>query len=207
MRRHMQNASDSKAERAERDTQRSLILRLHDWNDRQSWNTFYHNYHKLVYAVARKSGLSEAEAWDVVQETFVSIAKQSLKGSYKPEQGSFKSWLLHVTHWRINDQLRNRRQEAEGNPPSDIPDSRGEGFDKLWELEWQQNLVHAAVARVRLKVSPRQFQIFDYHILQGMEVAEVCRKLSVSPARVYLAKHRVGAQLRHEIEELRQAEG
>ncbi len=189
--------------REEASTQRSLILRLHDWQDRRSWNEFYRNYHKFVYAVARQSGLSESEAWDVVQETFVTIARQSNKNQqYNPELGSFKSWLLHITNWRIQDALRNRKRKAEDTLRSNLPDSRGEGFDKLWEREWQQNIMQTAIARVKLKVSPRQFQIYDYHVLQGMEAGDVCRKLGVNTAQVYLAKHRVGIQLRREIRDL-----
>ncbi len=196
--------SSNKREATGAETHKSLILRLHDWQDKRSWNAVYRNYHKLVYAVARQSGLTEAEAWDVVQETFLSLAKQSLKGRYNPNLGSFKSWLLHITHWRIQDQLRHRSREADDSVPSDLPDLRSESFDKLWEREWQRNLTRAAVARVKLLVSPRQFQIYDFYVLQGMTVEEVCRKLGVNAAQVYLAKHRVGVQLRREIVELSQ---
>ncbi len=200
----MQSQSYSEREPAGVGTQRSLILRLRDWKDKRSWNEFYRNYHKLVYAVARRSGLSESEAWDVVQDTFVTIARQSLKEAYNPERGSFKSWLLRITRWRINDLLRNRHPEA--TSLTNTPDSESESFDSLWEREWQQNLMRAALAKVKMKASPRQFQIFDYHVIQGISAAEVCRKLRVNTTQVYLAKHRIGALLRREIAELRNQE-
>ncbi len=200
----------------ETQTNHSLILRLHDWKDHRSWDEFYRTYHKLIFSVARQANLSDAEAWEVVQNTFLTIAKQSRKGSaYNPEQGSFKSWLLQVTRWRIKD-LQRKRQRAdttlhqqeneEAIPLDDLPDLRDTNVNELWEREWQKNITRAAVARVKLKVSPRQFQIFDFHVLQGMEVAEVCRQLGVSAARVYLAKHRVSTLLRREIAELRAQE-
>ncbi len=189
----------------EDEVSQNFILRLRDWQDKQSWDEVYRLYHRLVHTIACRAGLNEAEAWDAVQETFVTLAKQSLKGTFDPERGSFKSWLLHVAQWRINDQLRKRGQEAEELPPGDVPDSQSENFDKLWEREWQQDLMRAALARVRQK-SPRQFRIFDYHVLQGMDTAEVGRKLGISASQVYLAKHRVGSLLRREIEELRRAE-
>ncbi len=201
---HGQNNNELGA--AEDEAQRNLILRLRDWNDKRSWNEVYRIYHKLVYAVARQSGLSETEAWDVVQDTFITIARQSHGGNlYDPKRGSFKSWLLHITRWRINDQLRNRQQEA--SSLNEQPDPEDEGFDNLWEREWQQTLIRAAIAQVRRKVSPRQFLIFDYHVIRGMDAAKVCRKLGISATQVYLAKHRIGAQLRREINELRQQDG
>jgi RNA polymerase sigma-70 factor (ECF subfamily) len=64
----------------------------------------------------------------------------------------------------------------------------------------------AALERVKMRVSPRQFQIFDYNVLQGMNATEVRRKLGVSITRVYLAKHRVGTLLKKEIAYIREQE-
>ncbi len=203
----MHSIDDINSETSARSTQMSLIGQLHNWQDKRSWNEFYRKYHMLVYSVARKAGLSETEAWDAVQETFVTIARQSLKGVYDPAQGSFKSWLLHVAHWRINDQLRKRSPQHENEGLSNMPTLDDHNFDSLWQREWQQNLLRAAITRIKQKVSPRQFQIFDFHVLQGMPTDEVARKLGVNPALIYLAKHRVGQQLRHEIENLRKGEG
>ena len=84
-------------------TRKSLIARLENWEDQRTWDEFYRTYWRLIYSVALKAGLREDEAWDVVQETILSIAKQSKKNIYKPEQGSFKLWLWNMTRWRIND--------------------------------------------------------------------------------------------------------
>ncbi len=204
----MQTEGTSTSEPREALTQHSLILRLHDWEDKRSWNAFYRKYYKLVYAVARQSGLNEAEAWDAVQETFLTIARQSQRreGDYDPTRGSFKAWLLHITRWRIHDQLRRRRPEEDAATMSLLENATEEGFESIWESEWRQNLMRVAVSRIKSKVSPRQFQIFEYHVLQGMAAEEVCRKLGVNTAQVYLAKHRVGMQLRHEITELQAEE-
>lgn len=210
------NAPDEgELERYAAHTRRSLILRLQDWKDQRSWDEFYRTYWRLIYSVAIRAGLREHEAWDVVQETILTIAKQSKKGAYDPERGSFKMWLWNVTRWRINDQFRMRGKDTaaphEDAPHhqeavSNMPDVNGETFERIWEREWQENLVKAAMARVRMKVSPRQFQIFDYNVVQGMNAMEVRRKLGVSMAQVYLAKHRIGSLLRKEIEQLK-AEG
>jgi hypothetical protein len=59
-------------------TRSSLIQRLRDWEDHGSWQDFFDTYWKLIYAVAIKSGLSEAEARDVVQETVVSTTPSGI---------------------------------------------------------------------------------------------------------------------------------
>src|SRR5262245_58373801 len=49
-------------------TRASLIERLRDRDDRDSWREFFNRYWKLVYGLAIKSGLTEGEAEEVVQE-------------------------------------------------------------------------------------------------------------------------------------------
>ena len=194
-------------------TRRSLIARLHDWQDQRSWDEFYRTYWRLIYAVARQAGLRDDEAWDTVQETILTIAKQSRTGGYDPQKGSFKKWLWHITRWRIKDSFKNRLIEtAPGDDTTaitdaaDLPDLHSESFERVWEQEWQRNIIKAATERVKMQINPKQFQIFDYCVLRGMSTADVRRRLGVSLAQVYLANHRVGSILRHEIEQLKQAE-
>lgn len=214
--RTLNTPTDDELEKYAARTRRSLIMRLGDWNDRKSWDEFYRTYWRLIYSVALKAGLREDEAWDVVQETVLTIAKQSVKGMYDPTKGSFKMWLWHITRWRINDQFRQRRKDtantltssdgSEREPFSDIPDTSGDTFTRIWDREWQNNVMKAAIERVKMRVSPQQFQIFDYNVLRGMNAIEVRKKLGVSIAQVYLAKHRVGGVLKKEVAYIRAQE-
>ena len=52
-------------------TRQSLLSRLRDWQDQDGWREFFDSYWRLIYNVARKSGLGDAEAQDVVQTTFM----------------------------------------------------------------------------------------------------------------------------------------
>src|SRR5690348_7554709 len=91
-------------------TRQSLLSRLKDWNDQGSWKLFFDTYWRLIYNSAIKAGLSDAEAQDVVQETVVSVMKSMPGFKYHAENGSFKSWLLRLTSWRIGDQFRKRQK-------------------------------------------------------------------------------------------------
>ena len=61
-------------------TRRTLIERLQDWEDQRTWDDFYKTYWRLIYSVSMRAGLPSDEAFDVVQETVLSIAKQWEKG-------------------------------------------------------------------------------------------------------------------------------
>lgn len=209
------NISDDELNTLAVKTRRSLIMKLADWQDQRSWDEFYRTYWRLIYAVAVKAGLRQDEAWDVVQETVLSIAKQSRAKAYDPERGSFKKWLWTVTRWRINDRFRERAkdtatplpdsEERQESPADTIPDTDS-AFERLWDTEWQENLMKAALERVKLRVTPQQYQIFDYSVLRNMPAAVVRRKLGISLTQLYLARHRVGNALKKEIAYLKEME-
>lgn len=194
-------------------TRKSLIAKLDNWEDQRTWDEFYQTYWRLIYSVAMKSGLRSEEAFDCVQETILSIAKQSKKNLYDPSQGSFKAWLMNMTRWRINDQFRKRKKDTamagedyeEGRKTAVIDrveDPQGDVLNRLWEVEWKKNVADAALARVKAQVSPKQYQIFDYYVVKQWDVGKVQSHLGVTRAQVYLAKHRVGSILKKELEKL-----
>src|SRR3954466_2063538 len=155
-------------------TRNSLIERLGDWEDRAKWQEFFDTYWRLIYGVARKSGLTDSEAQDVVQETIITVAREIPKFKYDAQQGSFKGWLLQTTRWRVADQFRKRAPDAAERlrRPDDesgtaeiekIADS-GAGVESLWDEAWERNLLEAAIERVKAQAEPKEFQIFDLQV-------------------------------------------
>ncbi|MGI9115950.1 MAG: RNA polymerase sigma factor [Chthoniobacterales bacterium] len=192
-------------------TRRSLVDRLADWGDRARWQQFFDSYWKLIYSAARKSGLTDAEAQDVVQETIITVAKRIDQLRYDPARGSFKGWLLHITRWRIADQFRKRSPAQQGHHSARdqetatidrMADPNAIDLDELWEREWQENLLTAATARVKKKIDPKQFQIFDCYVRKDWPAQKVAKELRVSVGQVYLARHRVSALLKKEVRAL-----
>src|SRR6267142_366377 len=97
-------------------TRASLLGRLKNWEDAKSWEEFAQTYSRLIRAVAFKAGLTESEAKDVEQETLLCVAKTIHEFESNPARGTFKSWLLILTRWRIADQFR-RRGPASASVP------------------------------------------------------------------------------------------
>src|SRR5262249_9061412 len=78
-------------------TRVSLLQRLRNMEDQRSWDEFYEIYHDLIFSVARRAGLNEVEAGEVVQDTLISVARKMPDFTYDPSKDSFKGWLLTVT--------------------------------------------------------------------------------------------------------------
>jgi RNA polymerase sigma factor (sigma-70 family) len=199
-------------------TRRSLVERLGDWNDGKRWQQFFDSYWKLIHRAARKAGLTESEAQEVVQETLITVAKKIDRLKYDPALGSFKGWLLNITRWRIADQFRKRKNAGEQRARTRrgenekitatierIADPAGFDLDAAWDEEWHRNLLQAATERVKKKVSAKQYQIFDCYVLKEWPVQKVAKELRVSVAQVYLAKHRLSSLLKKEVKRVERA--
>jgi RNA polymerase sigma-70 factor (ECF subfamily) len=194
-------------------TRWSLLSRIKDWQDQDSWRVFFDTYWRLIYCVARKAGLSDPAAQDVVQETLLTVARKLPEFKTYPEAGSFKGWLLQITRRRIIDQWRklNRHDKViEPDPDDDrrtallerLPDSGGLELERLWEKEWETNLFEVALERLKQKVSPRQYQIFDLYVLKQWPVRDISRVLNVNAGQIYIAKHRVSSLLKKELKSI-----
>jgi RNA polymerase sigma-70 factor (ECF subfamily) len=186
-------------------TRRSLVERLTNWQDQRNWQEFFETYWRLIYGVARQSGLTDAESQDVVQETVITVAKNITK--YEREAGSFKGWLLHITRWRIADQFRKRAPATAQSPTRGVSRETAtiervpDGFDlrASWDAEWQQHVFQAALERLKRRVDAKHYQIFDCLVVKQWPAAKVAQNLSVSLAQVYIVKHRLSTQLKKEV--------
>lgn len=193
-------------------TRRSLLTRLKRWDDQAGWREFFDTYWRLIHAFALKAGLTETEAQEVVQETVVSVSRKMPGFNYDPALGSFKSWLLLITRRRVADQFRKRpREQPFPSPAADgtqtsaearVPDPASLDADHVWDQEWQRSMLETALERVKRRVAPRQFQLFEVYVLKQWDVEKIVRTLRVTAGQVYLSKNRVGSLLKKEITKL-----
>ena len=201
-------------------TRSSLLERLKAGVDSQSWEEFYRTYGGLIRFFAEKAGLTADEAEEVVQETAIGVARRLPEFTYDPKVCRFKTWLLNLARWRIQDQIRRRRGDEKlvgqasasaSQPPvrsSDdtaqtatverIPDPSVPEFGAEWDAAWERNLFTRALEIVRGRIDERQFQIFDLYVTKNWPPDDVARTLGISVARVYLTKHRISAAITKE---------
>ena len=192
-------------------TRPSLLQRLKEGDDVESWQEFYRVYGKLARDFAIKAGLTDTEADEVVQETAIGVARHLPGFSYDPKVCRFKTWLLNQTSWRIKDQIKKRRHGAQpsGQAESDgtatidrVTDPSVVDLDALFEAQWRTNLLTLALERLKDQFSLKQIQIFDLVAVKEWPAAEVARALGVSLANVYVTKHRVAAAVKGEVQRL-----
>lgn len=148
----------------------------------------------------------------MVQETMISVAKHMPDFKYDRSIGSFKAWLLNMTRWRITDQFRKRRRLASDNSSDAMNadtrltdkmiDPTSDSLDKLWDAEWGKNLFNAAVDKVKRRLDPQKYQIFDFYVNKEWSPEKIAKSFSVPIGQVYLAKHRVTEMIAEEVKKL-----
>lgn len=202
-------------------TRSSLLFRLRDWQDAASWEEFYRLYQKLVYGLATRAGLTRVEAEEVTQDVFKRVAETIAEFESNPARGSFRGWLMNLTRWRIADKFRERQRGAQllapPRPPCDetaqtrtierVPDGSFLESEGLWDEEWQQHVLGAALQRLKARVPAQHFQAFDFYVRQGWSVSKVASTLDLNVATVYVIGHRLKKQLKVEVERLKQQLG
>jgi len=202
------------------ETRPSLLQRLKTGDDIAGWQEFYRIYGGLIRSFAEKAGLTVEEAEEVVQETAIGVAKGLPDFIYDPKICRFKTWLLNLTRWRIQNQIRRRpgggladnaarsaltdgqprREETHTANIDRIPDPAEPAFGAEWDAAWEKNLFLQALERVRPRLDERQFQAFDLYAVKQWPAGDVAQTLGINITRVYLTKHRVSSLLKKEIE-------
>jgi RNA polymerase sigma factor (sigma-70 family) len=189
-------------------TRVTLLNRLKDGADADAWHEFVHLYGPVVYGFARKRGLQDADAADLMQEVLRSVARNAGRMEYDPKRGTFRGWLYTVTRNKVYNFLsgQKNRPRAVGDSGAQerldsVPDREADKDDD-WDIEYQRRLSAKAMEAVKHEFQPNTWKAFWGTAVEGRGAQEVGAELKMTPGAVYVAKSRVLARLRDEVQRL-----
>lgn len=192
-------------------TRASLLVQLRDGSNHQAWQEFMSLYGPVVYGFARKRGLQDADAADLMQDVLRSVSSSIGRLDYDRNQGTFRGWLFTVTRNKIFNFLSARRIRPQGSGDSSTnrllashPDAN-DGAE-TWEVEYQRRVAAIAMERVKGEFQENTWRAFWLTAVEGVAAAEVGQQTGLSSGAVYVAKSRVLARLKEEVEAMRQQE-
>jgi RNA polymerase sigma-70 factor (ECF subfamily) len=186
-------------------TRASLLGRLKNSKDQSSWQEFFDTYSGLIYGVARKGGLNDAQAKDVLEATIASVADHMPSFKYDPKIGSFKAWLRNLTRLQIVSLTLKGRPGAGGTNKgmtSAEAESPARTVDQVWEAEWKSNLFKAAVANVKQRLDPKKYQIYDLQVNKGLAAEKLAVLLGLSVGEICEAKRDIEEMIQAEVRRL-----
>jgi len=188
-------------------TRASLLIRIQDPADADAWRQFFELYAPVIYGFARKRGLQDADAADLMQDVLRSVAGAAGRLNYDPAKGTFRGWLYSVTRNKIFNFLDKQRRQA--RPSGDT--GAHQRLEELaapeedreeWDRDYERHRFSWAAERVREEFQESTWQAFWMTAVDGLSAKDAGSKLKMSPGAVYVAKSRVIARLREEIETL-----
>jgi RNA polymerase sigma-70 factor (ECF subfamily) len=183
-------------------TRPSLLVRIRDAGDREAWRQFVEVYAPLVYKFARHRGLQDADAADLTQDVLQAVAGASKRLVYDPERGTFRAWLYTVARNKLRNALIARQRRHEGGDPSLLDEQPAREEVEQWEREYEQRLFDWAAEQVRGHFQQATWRAFWMTAVEGREAADAATELRLSVGAVYIAKSRVLARLRGEIQRI-----
>ena len=190
------------------ETNLSLIARVKDLGDGASWVEFLGIYQPVVYRMARRRHLQDADAQDVMQQVFLSISRSIERWEAGDGQPPFRAWLTTIARNAITKALARRpRDQATGTTSAaDILENEPAVEATASEIlaEARQEIIRWATEQIRSEFSEEIWQIFQQTAIHGVPIADVAKSSGRSTGSIYVARFRIIARLKEKIQEVSQ---
>lgn len=189
------------------ETSESLILRVKDPADAAAWSAFLAIYRPVVYRLARSRGLQDADADDLAQQVFVSIARAVENWQPAVSGPPFRVWLYRIAHNEILKSITRRKPDSATGSSSvqemlqATPQSEADASVELLR-ESRMEAFRWASEAVRHEFTAATWSMFWQSTVDDQAVDGVAKKHNRTSGAVYLARYRVMKRLKEKIDEV-----
>src|SRR5882724_1413147 len=174
-------------------TRASLLVRLRDRGDADAWQEFVRLYAPVIYGFARKRGLQDADAADLMQDVLRSLSSAVHRLEYDPVRGTFRGWLFTVTRNKVFNFLESRSRRVVGSGDSGVQERLEQHADANgtlsadWEADYQRTMAAQAMERVKGEFQSATWQAFLQTAVEGLSPAQAAKRVGLSIGAVYVA--------------------
>ena len=192
------------------ETRTSLLLQIQSPENKEAWEEFVEIYRPVVYGVAVSRGLQHADAMDLVQTVFVSVANSISRWEKLNERTRFRHWLLRVAkNATINAITRRPPDQALGGTGFSQDQVAHVQRDAPSELEldreYQRQIYLRAAEKVRARVTQENWTAFQMTAIDGVPIDVASQELGKSVGAIYAARSRIMKQLSNIVAKLEES--
>jgi RNA polymerase sigma factor (sigma-70 family) len=177
-------------------TRSTLLGRVRDLNDHAAWAEFQARYRELLVRFCRGRGLQSADAEDVVQQVFLSLARSLPGFTYDPQRGRFRDYLFRCTKNAVFELSKSPKRTGEGLDihatalAAAAAERQNEALASAWEQEWVAHHFRLALETVRKTFDGRSVEVFQRSI-DGGKVADLAREFGMNEPAVHKVRQRI----------------
>jgi RNA polymerase sigma-70 factor (ECF subfamily) len=178
----------------------SLLERVRQPGEQAAWARLVEMYTPLLFYWARRRGLQESDAADLVQDVFALLVHKLPEFVYDRRK-SFRNWLRTILYNKDRDRVRRAAHQPRTLGPLTEPSVPGDA-EAAWEAEYRELLVARALELMQNEFQPATWKACWEVVVAGRPAAEVAAELGLTVGAVYAAKSRVLRRLRRELDGL-----
>ena len=180
-------------------TRPSLLRRLRDPDDRAAWEEFDRRYREWLIRFFRRRQVGFADAEDLVQRVFASLATGLPGFTYDRSRGRFRDYLFRCARNALAGRKKNCPDGAGGalfhlEADSYAIDVEDETLTRIWEQEWVGHHCRMALVTLRQSASPRDVSILE-RSLAGATIPELAREFGLAETAVLKVRQRIKARM------------
>ncbi len=179
----------------------NLLRRLREPQAETAWQRFVELYAPLIFHWGRQQGLNATDATDLVQDVFVTLIEKLPEFEYDPNQ-RFRGWLRTIAVHRGSDLRRRQNIRPQTGFDDAIQRQPDTAADLFVEEEYRCLLVYRALELLRTEFRETTWQAGWLQIVEAQKPLAVAQQLKLPLNAVYLAKSRILARLREELDGL-----
>lgn len=185
-------------------TSLTLLERLRGHRNDADWDRFVSLYSPMLFAFARRAGMNDNDAADVVQDVFLVLMAELPGFEYDAARKNFRGWLKTVTVNKCRERQRRRvlaaAQGGDDGGLSGVVDDAA--VDAFWEGEYQKHLVARALEIMQAEFEPTTWQACWLTTVEARSTTDVAAELGITVNAVFVARSRVLRRLREELRDL-----
>lgn len=188
-------------------TRHSLLVRLNKQHQ-PSWFEFAAVYEPFLSNLARRCGVPDKDAHDVVQQIMIAVTKSLDSWSDDGRPESFRRWLNVVGRNVAIKFMQAERKRSTATGGSDIvavlnnvPYDES-AFEVQQKKQYQHELIIWASAQVKNEFVESSWRAFHETMIQQRSVEDVARELGVTPGSIYMSRSRILARIRKKLDVL-----
>ncbi len=183
------------------ETRESLLLRLRVTRDGRAWDEFVAIYRPMIYRMARRRGMQDADAQDLTQTVLLSVARKIGDWKVDGDRARFRTWLARVARNSIVDAFRRRARDGAAGGTTALARLQQQPVpeDAEWDREYRRGVFRWAADRIRPEFTDGSWNAFWLTAVEGHGAGDVATQLGKSTGAVYIARSRIMRRLQEEV--------